>query len=230
MTLSRARRQGGFTLLEMMVALAIAGAIAAISYQALSVASDGAERTREVMDRINALDRTWQIIGADFRHILPPEPGPTGMRFSFQSDPLNGIGQDERLLLFSRHAWLNPMERLRSDLQEVSYRLEEGTLWRDYRPVRNRPFDELDFEEQALNQRMVEGVERFELLFLSRSLMSRSGRSALESDDYTRDWALAWPDPNQVGGDPTELPLAVLVRIEIEGVGVSERLFEITQF
>ncbi|MAN51268.1 MULTISPECIES: type II secretion system minor pseudopilin GspJ [unclassified Marinimicrobium] len=223
--------QRGFTLLEMMVALAIAAAIATMAYQALDSASRGAERSREVMEGINRLDRAWQIISADLRHILAPEPGgPTGLRNPFAADPFGGIGQEERLMLFTRHSWLNPMERLRSDLQEVSYRLEEGTLWRDYRPVRNRPFDEYDFEEQALRQRLLDGVTSVELRFLSQALLSRSGRSALDGDDYLRDWAEAWPDPDQVGGNPAELPLAVLVRIEMEGVGVSERLFEITQF
>ncbi len=223
-------RQRGFTLLEMMVAMAIAAAIATMAYQALDSASRGAERSREVMEGINKLDRAWQIIGADFRHILAPEPAPNGIQHPFSADPFGGIGQDERLMLFTRHSWLNPMERLRSDLQEVSYRLEEGTLWRDYRPVRNQPFDDYDFESQALQQRMLEGVDEIEFRFLSRALLNRSGRSALDGDDYLRDWAEAWPDPDQVGANQTELPLAVLVRIEMEGVGVSERLFEITQF
>lgn len=226
------RRQRGFTLLEMMVALAIAGAIATMAYQGLVAASNGAERSREIMARVNELDRAWQIISADFRHILAPDVGPTGLRFRFSSEPLAGRGDDEqRLLLFSRQAWFNPLGRLRSDLQEVSYRIEGDQLWRDYRPVRNRPFDEYDFEEQALSQSLLTGVEDIEIRFLSARLLQRSGASALDGDDFARDWALGWPDPNQMGGgSETELPLAVLVRIEIEGVGVSERLFEIARF
>ncbi|WP_341938108.1 type II secretion system minor pseudopilin GspJ [Marinimicrobium sp. C2-29] len=237
------RRQRGFTLLEMMVALAIAGAIAAMAYQALVAASNGAERSREIMTRINELDRAWQIIASDFRHILEPEPAPQGqaqsqmqgmgqgLRFRFVADPIATPDEEQRLLLFTREGWFNPLERLRSDLQEVSYRLDEGTLWRDYRPVRNRPFDEYDFEEQALNQRLLEGVKDIELRFLSKQLIDRSGQSALDGDDYSRDWAAGWPDPDQMGtGNQVTLPLAVLVRIEVEGVGVSERLFEITRF
>lgn len=222
------RSQRGFTLLEMMVALAIAAAIATMAYQALDSASRGAERSREVMDGINRLDRTWQILAADLRHIV--EPVPTGLQNQFVADPFGGISQDERIMLFTRHSWLNPMERLRSDLQEVSYRLEDEVLWRDYRPVRNQPFDPYVFEEQALRQRLLEGVKRIDMRFLSNALLARSGRGALDGDDYLRDWAEAWPDPDQVGANPAELPLAILVRIEVEGVGVSERLFEITQF
>lgn len=239
MTLRRRRKQKtgahgqrGFTLLEVMVALAITTAIAAMAYQGLVSASGGAERSREIMSSINEMDRAWQIIAADFRHILPPQQTATGeLRFRFNSESMAGAGNEQRILLFSRHAWFNPMNRLRSDLQEVSYRLEEDQLWRDYRPIRNRPFDEFDFEEQALNQRLLSGVEDIEIRFLSRQLITRSGAGALEGDDFTRDWAPGWPDPNVMDGSgQTDLPLAVWVRIEVEGVGVSERLFEITGF
>lgn len=243
----RRRRQRGFTLLEMMVALAIAGAIAAMAYQGLVAASNGAERSREIMTGINELDRAWQIIASDIRHILEPEPALPGqgqsqeqgqgqgqgqaLRFRFVADPIATPEEEQRLLLFTRGGWLNPMERLRSDMQEVSYRLDDGTLWRGYRPVRNRPFDEYEFEEQAQNQKLLEGVEDIELRFLSQQLLDRSGQSALDGDDYSRDWAAGWPDPDQMGGgNQMSLPLAVLIRIEVEGVGVSERLFEITHF
>lgn len=227
-----AQGQRGFTLLEVMVALAITTAIAAMAYQGLVSASGGAERSREIMAGVNELDRAWQIIAADFRHVLPPEPGAGGeLRFRFNSESMGRVGDEQRILLFSRHAWFNPMNRLRSDLQEVSYRLEGDQLWRDYRPIRNRPFDEFEFEEQALNQRLLSGVEDIEIRFLSRQMMERSGAGALDGDNYTRDWAPGWPDPNQMdGAGQTTLPLAVWVRIEVEGVGVSERLFEISGF
>lgn len=214
------------------MALAITTAIAAMSYQGLVSASNGAERSREIMSSINELDRAWQIIAADFRHVLPPEQRADGeLRFRFNSGSMAGVGDEQRVLLFSRHAWFNPMNRLRSDLQEVSYRLEGDQLWRDYRPIRNRPFDEYEFEEQALNQRLLSGVEDIEIRFLSRQLIARSGDGALDGDDFTRDWAPGWPDPNAMdGAGETTLPLAVWVRIEVEGVGVSERLFEITGF
>ena len=52
------RHTAGFTLLEVLIALAIAAVIAAMSYQAIEGATGGAERTRDVMAEINQLDRT----------------------------------------------------------------------------------------------------------------------------------------------------------------------------
>lgn len=220
-------RSAGFTLIEILVVLAISAAIAAMAYQGLVSASNGAERGREVMKQVNELDRVWQIIDSDMRHLLPPEQGPDP-RIVFGAQSLQGDSQGrQRLMLFSRHNWFNPMDLPRSDLQQVSYRLEEGVLWRDYRPLRNFPFDEYEFEDQALQQELLAGVEDVQLRFLSEAMIQRSGRSALEGDDYVRDWAPVWPDPNLQAGAAPGLPVAVQIRITVEGMGVSERLFEI---
>lgn len=224
--------QKGFTLLEMMVALAIAAAIAAMAYQGLIAASNGAERSREIMARINEMDRAWQIVAADLRHLLPPEQLASGqLRFVFLAEEAEPGDPEQQLLRFTRRNWLNPLERERSDLQRVVYRLEDKTLWRDFLPMRNRPFEAFEFEQEALRQPLLQAVESVELRFLSAQPLERSGRSALEGDNYTRDWANAWPEPGQqLIGPVTSLPLAVLIRIETEGLGVSERLFDIARF
>jgi len=225
-------RQRGFTLLEMLVALAIAAAIAAMAYQSLVAASNGAERSRQIMARINEMDRAWQIIGADLRHLLAPERLNDGrVRFVLRAREPDSGEAEQPLLRFSRRNWLNPLERQRSDLQRVVYRLEDGTLWRDFQPLRNRPFEEFEFEQRALNQELLQSVESVELRFLSARQVEQAGESALEGDNYTRNWAEAWPEPNRAGVDPEAgLPLAILIRIETEALGVSERLFDIARF
>jgi len=231
-TNERPVRQRGFTLLEMMVALAIAAAIAAMAYQGLIAASNGAERSRGIMTRINEMDRAWQIIAADMRHLLPPEQRADGQpRFVFLAEEFEPGDPEQELLRFTRRNWLNPLERQRSDLQRVVYRLEDKTLWRDFQPMRNRPFEAFEFEQEALRQPLLQTVEAVELRFLSAQQLERAGRSVLEGDNYTRDWAEAWPEPGQqLSGPVTGLPLAVLIRIETEGLGVSERLFNIARF
>lgn len=223
------RHTAGFTLLEVLIALAIAAVIAAMSYQAIEGATGGAERTRDVMAEINQLDRTWQIIAADMRQVLKPEVGPRGPRFEFRAESLERTGDDveQVLMSFTRRGWINPMERLRSDLQQVSYRIAEGKLWRDYLPERNVPIDELDFEETALNQMMLEGVRDVQLRFLPIELVQQRGPIILGGQDYTRDWEPVWPRPEQSG--QATMPAAVEITIDVEGMGVSARLFELTQ-
>lgn len=223
------RQTAGFTLLEVLIALAIAAVIAAMSYQAIEGATGGAERTRTVMAEINQMDRTWQIIAADMRQVVKPEIESRGPRFEFKAESLERTGDDveQVLMTFTRRGWINPMERLRSDLQQVSYRIAEGKLWRDYLPERNVPIDERDFEETALNQLLLEGVKDVQLRFLALEQVQQRGPNVLEGPDYTRDWEQVWPKPDQFG--QMNMPAAVEITIEVEGMGVSARLFELTQ-
>jgi len=220
----------GFTLLEVLIALAIAAIIATMSYQAIDGASNGAYRTREVMGEINQLDRTWQIIAADMRQVLKPDPGPRGLRFRFEAESLRSSGTDAEqiLIFFTRRGWVNPMERLRSDLQQVSYRLVEGELWRDYLPERNVPMDQRDFEDAALQQLLLENVVDVQFRFLPLEWIQQRGPSVLEGPDYTRDWESVWPQQDRGSEGATALPAVVEITIEVEGMGRSARLFDIT--
>jgi general secretion pathway protein J len=219
--------QHGFTLVEVLLALSIAAVIAVIAYQALSAASGGAERTRTALAEINQLDRAWQIIAADLHQVLPPSQGSAGVRFEFMGSSLrtSGATAEQLVLMFSRGGWANPLERLRSDMQQVAYRVNEGQLWRDFLPERNLAPEEIDFEFEAFNQLLLENVEDIQLRFLSREMVQSRGRGVLDGDRFSDAWAPEWPP---LGGPP-ELPLAVEITIHVTGLGASVRLFEISQ-
>ncbi len=220
-------RASGFTLVEVLLALAITAVIMVAAYQGLNTASGGAETTERVLKDINQLDRTWQLIAADLRQALPPEPGPRGLRFEFAANSLQSLGADAEqvLMMFSRRGWINPLERLRSDMQRVSYEVREGALWRNYLPELNLAPEEVDFEYQAQRQKLLEGVVDVQLRFLSAQLLQSRGRSMLDGRGYSQDWEPVWPGPEQTQDSP--LPLAVEITIDVEGVGPSVRLFEI---
>lgn len=222
--------QRGFTLVEVLLALAIAAVIAVIAYQALSSAADGAHATRTVMTEVNQLDRTWHLIAADMRQVLPPTVGSRGARFEFMGSSLRSAGEnaEQQILLFARDGWINPMERQRSDMQRVSYRVSEGQLWRDYVPERNLPLEDINFEEDAFHQLLLENVVDVQLRFLSAEILQSRGRGALEGSRYSDNWAPEWPPGGAVSAEGG-LPLAVEVTIDIKGIGASVRLFELNQ-
>ncbi len=225
----------------MVVAIAISALVATMAFQSFDGASRNAARTREVLTGLNKLDKAWQLIGQDMRNIVPINaqmPNPQ-VRFEAASQKTKGKETFQVLMVFSRRGWMNPLGRVRSDLQQVNYRVAEGKLWRDYLPERNLPLENIDFERDSFHQlllgdefepdmpseRMV--VTDFQIRFLSVVRIKSNGKSVLEGVDYSKSWDPMWPPIGVTGGAP--MPIALEITIEIEGVGRSVRLFEIPQ-
>lgn len=249
--MNKVRRQKGFTLLEMVVAIGLSAMVAAMAYQSFDGASRNSERTRELLGGVNKLDKAWQLIGQDMRNIVPlnaltPDPL-RQIRFEAASQKTEGKDTFQVIMFFARRGWVNPLGRVRSDLQQVNYRVAEGKLWRDYLPERNVPLENIDFERDAFHQLLLGNskldeqkagseskgqvmpgdVTDIQLRFLSDARIKADGKSALDGSEYSKNWEPIWPPVNGVGGSP--MPIAVEISIEIEGVGRSVRLFDIPQ-
>lgn len=216
--------QRGFTLLEVVVALVVSAIIGVMAFQALDGASRGAERTTEVLDEINRLDRAWQLLAADLRHLVQP-----GANTVFLGESLKSSGEnaEQTILQFKRRGWTNFSNLPRSDLQLVSYRLAEGKLWRDFMPDFNRQITETNIEDEGFQQLLLEDVKDVQLRFLHKGLIGLAGKRVLEGESYTDDWLPMWPDNSTASA--AGLPLAVEITIELTGVGTSVRLFALPE-
>lgn len=225
----------------MVVAISLSALVAAMAYQSFDGASRNAARTREVLTGVNKLDKAWQLIGQDMRNIVPINaqmPNPQ-VRFEAASQKTKGKETFQVLMVFSRRGWMNPLGRVRSDLQQVNYRVAEGKLYRDYLPERNLPLENIDFERDSFHQLLLGDevepdmpsesivVTDIQLRFLSDVRIKSNGKSTLEGSDFSKSWDPMWPPIGVTGGSP--MPIAVEITIEIEGVGRSVRLFEIPQ-
>ncbi len=220
------KRSQGFTLLEVLIALVISALIAVMAFESLNAADNGATRTNEVLAEINRLDRAWQIIAADLRHVIPPAAADKNTVFQAESLKSSGEDADQMVMLFKRRGWVNFSNLPRSDLQLVSYRVEEGKLWRDFLPERNLELSDIDLEDDdGFHQLLLDNVEDVQLRFLFQGAISSKGKSALEDREFSEDWLQKWPDNNQQGASAQDLPLAVEITIELKGAGSSVRLF-----
>ena len=63
--------ESGFTLIEVIVSLALLAVISVMSYQAVEVVTKVNERSRSGVASEAQLQRAWQIIGRDLMHIRP---------------------------------------------------------------------------------------------------------------------------------------------------------------
>lgn len=217
----------GFTLLEVLIALVISALVAVMAFQSLDAADKGAQRTNEVLDEINRLDRAWQLIAADLRHVQAPIASDRNSLFVGESLRSSGENADQMVLFFKRRGWVNFANLPRSDLQLVSYRVEEGQLWRDFMPEYNRELTDIDMEDDAKHMLLLENVDDLQLRFLHQGIVSSRGKSALEGREFSADWLQEWPDAQQQSAQG--LPLAVEITIDIKGVGPSVRLFALPE-
>jgi general secretion pathway protein J len=230
MSVNKRYGQRGFTLIEMVIAVALSALVAAMAYESFDGASRNAARTREVLDGVNKLDKAWQLIGQDMRNIVPLNaelPNPQ-VRFEAASQKTKGKDTFQVVMVFARRGWVNPLGRMRSDLQQVNYRVAEGKLWRDYLPERNLPLENIDFERDSFHQLLLGDVIDVQVRFLSEAQIKANGKSVLEGNEYSNAWEPTWPPINN-GAGGSAMPVALEISIELEGVGRSARLFEIPQ-
>lgn len=199
----RRRSTFGFTLLELLVALAVFGILSAMSYGGLNSvmrARQGVDRQAELLAQ---LQKAFTIIGKDLEQVVA-----RSVRDSYGEEKvaMQAVDYEQNQLEFTRTGWNNPFpskKRVRSMLQRVAYGLKEGRLLRIYW------FDlDLSYDSPAFETVLLEQVAAFELRFV----------------DGDREWQREWP---VLGSDGKVLPRAVEVTIEIERLGRISRLFRI---
>jgi general secretion pathway protein J len=198
----------GFTLLEVLLAMAITGLVAVMAYTGLSAAMNAATHHGEVVRRIGDVQTAVNWLVRDLRQSVDrPILDASG---DLQA-AIIGTELQDQLLELTHTGWDNPRGQRRAAVQRVRYRLDpDGNLWRDHWLV----LDRLDDEEQLQEVKLLSGVLRFKLQFLD----GKSGDAAQSA--LGGEWVEQWPATK---GD-TLLPLAVQFDLELEGVGLVHRV------
>lgn len=187
------------------MALVIMAMIAMLAAQAFNTASTGSAATREAMDRIAAIDRTFVLIETDLRNAIPK---PLKGGFGKTLPPMSLSRSEDYWMTVMRGGLENPLFLPRSEEVRVGYRYLEETIWRD------TWFDPRQTEEDdARAQKILTGVTDMSVRILPHNA------SSLAAGPWLQDWP-----PNQ---GVTALPLAVEITLELEDMGEVTRLFSI---
>ncbi|MGI1946042.1 type II secretion system minor pseudopilin GspJ [Shewanella glacialipiscicola] len=198
MSLKRISVQRGFTLLEMLIAIAIFAMIGLASNAVLSTVLTNDEVTRTFSTRLKALQQGFGAIERDLAQMVARTPRLLeGGRGSTVFQTGNDILESEsEALVFYRLGWLNPDGLLpRGSLQSVAYVVREGRLERWY-----FPYPEPEFGAEPIKTVVIDKVLSVEYSFFMDDKWERKVEA-------------------------TKLPKAIAIEIEIEGLGKIQRKF-----
>jgi general secretion pathway protein J len=128
--------QHGFTLLELLVSIAIFAVIGALAMGGYVELQKQNERTQSALDRVSEIQRAVQMITQDLEQLEPrPIREPLG---DGRAPALLADATTEYRMQLTRAGWSNTAGLPRPTLLRVGYRLDQDGLWRDTWPVLDR--------------------------------------------------------------------------------------------
>jgi len=196
-------RHHGFTLLELIVALAIFSVVSMLAFGGLLTIQDSREHITQASTKLAKLQMAFTILERDITQIVP-----RGIRGEF-GDPksaLIGGGQGvSQGIEFTRTGLRNPTGRPRSHMQRVGYTVKENNLTRLSWQVLDRAQD-----AEVAEMILLENVESLSFRYL----------------DTANRWTNEWP-PNlvELSEVSLQIPKAIEVTLDVEGWGTLLRLF-----
>ena len=211
--------ESGFTLVEVLIAMAITAFVSVLSYQTLSTALAGIESARIESERLHEINRAFTVLSRDVRQMTNR---PVRDEFGQVASAVSGGELARDPLRLTRSGWHNSTGAPRSTLQRVAYRLEEDKLLRLSYPVLDRT-TAIEPTETVL----IDGVEVFELRFLPSV-------NALEVDRNQvidrRFWQENWVADVGFTDKIIDPPAAIEVRVILSDWGELERLYVMPSF
>lgn len=191
--------QGGFTLIEVLVAIAIFASLSVGAYQVLNQVQRSNELSMERSERLKTLQRALVFMDGDFRQMALRQTRTNG-------EESNGLlvqwkeyllDSDANGIMFTRLGWHNPQQQFpRGEVSKVGYRIKDDVLERVWWRYADTPAG-----QAGIAMPLIDKVEKFNVKFFDGS-----------------DWKKEWDKKAM-------LPQAVAVELELEDYGKIERIY-----
>ena len=189
----------GFTLIEMMVAVAVFAVLGTLAYGGLNQVLKGQNHLQSSSNQLKDLQLTFRYFEKDINQLVN-----RSIRNQYQDPQPAFVGDEDTALSFTHAGWRNPANLARSKLQRVSYELSENTLKR-------YTWGQLDgaIAEEYFTTDLLEGVELIKLRYL----------------DVSNQWHTTWPPLNNQNNAQAGVPRAMELTIKVEQLEEIKRLF-----
>jgi general secretion pathway protein J len=199
------RARNGFTLIEVLVAVAIFGVLISLTTMTFDRTIANADMLSDRMDRLQSIQRTIRMLSTDLQLAAPrpvrDELGDTYLP-SLRSDLLADFAIE-----LTHTGWPNPAGLPRGTMQRTAYRLEEEQLIRIYWGVLDRTY-----ANEPLATVLLEDVQGLNFRFLQ----------------INGEWSEQWPPQQMQGGVGNMLrPRAVEIVLTLYEEGEIRRIVEV---
>lgn len=199
------RHPQGFTLLELLIAIAVFAVMSVMAYGGLSNVIANSTSSGEALERLQNVQHAMFAISRDFTQIIERD-----IRDEYgNSQPWLIAGdQPDYLVEFTRGGRRNPAKLLRSHMLRVAYRLDEEKLSRLFWPHLDRAQNMEPYESVIL-----ENVTSAEFSYL----------------DTEGEWHNQWPPLNTASPSTTGVTglAAIEFRLELKNWGELRRLYKV---
>jgi len=195
----------GFTLIEVLVAMAIFGVMTTLAYMSLGQTFESADILNNRMDRLQSIQRTIRYLSNDLS-TAAPRPVRSDVGDTYLPAVMVSAANDFALAV-THGGWPNPAGLPRSTQQRSVYLLEDGHLFRVYYTVLDSTYS-----NNAISTEILDGVESLEFRLIQ------------DNSEVTNQWP---PAGAQGAGADRMRPRAVEIILTLENEGEIRRIIEV---